>query len=242
MNRKSILALISMFALVGPLPAALVLLTDNFDTGSYGASTFNDYLAADQGGTLAAITFTMSAPGGDWSTQHSNGGGMLIANAAGNNWVSLNHNFATDANSYSTPLEIQFDARVTDGAAWSWLGFGIGSAQGTDFYSQPFGVNFTQSAGAHTYKFEFSDLAGTGSAFNGVSNGAKVDSYIDSVFQGSAYRTLSAADGYLTFKQDQWDGWSIGHVDNLSITLIPEPHSALLGGLGLLALLRRRRG
>jgi hypothetical protein len=32
-----------------------------------------------------------------------------------------------------------------------------------------------------------------------------------------------------------------GEIDNLSVTLIPEPGAALLGGLGLLALLRRRR-
>jgi uncharacterized protein (TIGR03382 family) len=32
-----------------------------------------------------------------------------------------------------------------------------------------------------------------------------------------------------------------GEIDNLSVSLIPEPGAALLGGLGLLTLLRRRR-
>lgn len=32
-----------------------------------------------------------------------------------------------------------------------------------------------------------------------------------------------------------------GTVDNLSLTVVPEPSAALLGGLGMLALLRRRR-
>ena len=198
---------------------AAPLLTDNFNTPSYGASVFNNSLAADQAGSLATIPYTTSAPGGDWSTQHSNGNAMLIANAAGNNWVSPNHDFSIEANLANKPLVIQFDAWVDGGQAWAWLGFGIGAAQGTDFYAQPYGKNFVQSAGAHTYKFVISDTAGTGSAFNGVTNGAKVDYYIDSAYQNTATVTLAAGTGYITFKQDQWDGWSIGHVDNLSIEM-----------------------
>lgn len=198
---------------------AAPLLTDNFNTGSYGASTFNNFLAADQGGSLATVSYSASAPGGDWSTQHSNGGAMLIANAGSNNWVSLNHDFSVEANLANKPLTIQFDAWTTDGAAHSWLGFGIGASQGTDFYAQPYGKNFVQSAGTHNYRFVISDTAGTGSAFNGITNGAKVDLYVDSVFQSTTTVTLSPGAGYITFKQDQWDGWSIGRVDNLSIEM-----------------------
>lgn len=218
MKSKSILRFSTITLLLGTACGA-PLLTDNFNSPSYGASTFNSYLAADQAGSLATISYTTSAPGGDWSTQHSNGDAILIANAGGNNWVSLNHDFSVEANLINKPLVIQFDARTTDGQPWAWLGFGIGPAQGTDFYSQPYGINFAQSAGAHTYKFVISDTAGTGSAFNGVTNGAKVEMFIDGVSQGTTTKTLSAGDGYITFKQDQWDGWSIGHVDNLSIEM-----------------------
>jgi hypothetical protein len=34
---------------------------------------------------------------------------------------------------------------------------------------------------------------------------------------------------------------TIANIDNLSITAVPEPSAALLGGLSVLALLRRRR-
>ncbi len=37
------------------------------------------------------------------------------------------------------------------------------------------------------------------------------------------------------------DGSNV-EVDNITLTAIPEPATALLGGLGFLALLRRRRG
>jgi hypothetical protein len=38
----------------------------------------------------------------------------------------------------------------------------------------------------------------------------------------------------------EWD-WSAGYFSNLSLEQVPEPSTALLGGIGLLALLRRRR-
>ncbi|MBN8459357.1 MAG: autotransporter-associated beta strand repeat-containing protein [Verrucomicrobia bacterium] len=195
------------------------LLTDNFNTPSYGASTFNSYLGADQGGSLATIPYAASAPGGDWSTQHSNGNAMLIANAAGNNWVSPNHDFSIEANLANKPLVIQFDAWVTGGVDWAWLGFGLDSAQGTYVENQKYWTLVRQSEGTHTHKFVISDTAGTGSAFNGTANGAKVDHYVDSVYQSTSTLTLNPGDGYITFQQDRWDGWSIGHVDNLSVEM-----------------------
>ncbi len=231
MKAKSIFRFTSIAVVLTSVHAA-PLLTDNFNTNSYGASTFNSYLAADQAGSIAPITYAANASGGDWAAQHSNGGALLLANA-GNSWASLNHDFSIEANLANKPLVIQFDAWVTDGQSWAWLGFGIGPAQGTDFYAQPYGKNFTQSAGSHTYKFVISDTAGTGSGFNGITNGSKVDFYIDSVYQSTTTVTLNAGAGFITFKQDQWDGWSIGHVDNLSIEMdTPFPGSETLTWTG----------
>lgn len=230
-----------LFICASPLYASTVLLTDNFNTGSYGASTFNNYLSTDQGGSLATISYTTSSPGGDWTTQHSNGGAMLIANGGGNNWVSLNHDFSTAPTATNPTLVVEFDAWVTDGVSYAWLGFGIGPVQGTDFYSQPYGTNFVQADGVRNYRFVISDTLGTGTAFNGITNGAKVAMYVDSVHQSTSTVTLNPGDGYITFKQDQWDGFSIGRVDNLSISVVPEPCAALLGCIGMLMQLRRRR-
>jgi len=146
---------------------------------------------------------------------------MLVANAAANNWASLNHDFSADANTASSPLVIQFDAWVDGGASYAWLGFGIDSSQGTDFYGAAYGQNFAQSAGPATYKFVLSDSTGLGSAFNGVANGAIVKFYKNNVLQSTTTATLASGSGYLTFKEDQWDGYSIGHVDNLSISVSP---------------------
>lgn len=239
MNRKTIQAL--LFICASPLYASTVLLTDNFNTGNYDASTFNNDLATDQGGSLATISYTTSAPGGGWTTQHSNGGAMLIANGGGNNWVSLNHDFSVDPTVSNPTLVIQFDAWVDGGVSYSWLGFGIGAVQGATFLDLPYGTNFPQSAGTHNYKFVITDTVGTGTAFNGTTNGAKVAMYVDSIFQSTSTVTLNLGDGYITFKQDPWDGYSVGHVDNLSVSIVPEPGAALLGGLGMLCLLRRRR-
>ena len=51
-------------------------------------------------------------------------------------------------------------------------------------------------------------------------------------------------DGVITFTMDTtWDGSNanIGYLNAMRLEAIPEPSTALLGGLGLLALLRRRR-
>ena len=87
--------------------------------------------------------------------------------------------------------------------------------------------------------FVLSDANGSGSAFS-ASNGANdmVKMYVN----GSLTNTftgldLDTADQYLSFHAAGTETY----IDNLSITAIPEPGAALLGGLGMLALLRRRR-
>jgi autotransporter-associated beta strand protein len=207
-------------ALTVPL-AGDVLLSDNFNSSSYGAGAFNSTLSADQQGLLAPLIYTVSAPGGDWSTQHGNGGAMLIANAGNNNWVSPNFDFSTVANSLNRPLVIEFDAWVTATTnPDAWLGFGIDPAQGTYVEDQNYSRLVRLSAGTHSYKFVFSDAAGTGSAFNGVTNGARVQLFIDNISQGTTTTTLSPGDGYITFQQDRWSGYSIGLVDNLSVSVV----------------------
>jgi hypothetical protein len=86
--------------------------------------------------------------------------------------------------------------------------------------------------------FIISDVTGGGSAFT---NGASTD-IVKMYVNGSLTNTftglnLGTDDQYISFHARN----SIAYIDNLSITAIPEPSAALLGGLGLLALLRRRR-
>lgn len=249
--RKIPLAALVAFTIAGSASATTLLVNDNFNSTSLGSGNINSTLGADQTGSVATVGYSYYDAGGSYMINHGNGGAMeLWGGFYGNKvWVSLNRDFATDANAANQPLEIQFDVAGTVPGYYpfnqSWLGFGLGAAQGTFFGSQPVGkqinlLNLTST----TYKLVFSDLAGTGSAFNGITNGAKVDYYINGIFQSTSTTTLSS--GYITFDTDPWDADNSGnhataYIDNLSVSLIPEPSAALLGGLGLLCLLRRRR-
>jgi hypothetical protein len=249
MKKPPISSLLITAGFVATSSASTLLLSDNFNTPSYNWYEFNNSIAADQGGTLTAtgpVTYTTSTGGDGYTAQHSNGGNMLLTSDGwgGNGaMASPNHNFATDANTANKPLAIQFDMWATAGDASDWIGFGLNGGQGQLFYEGSYGFAATVGDGIHNYKLLISDTAGTGSGFNGITDGAKIEFYKDNVLQQTITETLGTSDGYITFRTipSQWTGWNIGLVDNLSVSLVPEPSAALLGGLGLLGLLRRRR-
>jgi hypothetical protein len=224
---------------------AVVLLTDNFNTDQ-SAVTFNDSLEEDQTGTLSPLSWTVS---GGFGATIRTGGRMILNNQGagfGGGWASLDYNFATSANAANSPLNIQF-TYWADSAAGpsSWVGFGLSANQGAYFFDSPVGIAVTQGQ-VQTVKVLISNTAGTGSGFNGITNGAKVETFINGVSQGTFAKTLTASQGFITFRVAAgiWGGdssWGLGHVDNLSVSLVPEPSTALLSGLGILAMLRRRR-
>jgi hypothetical protein len=254
------LAALAAFTLAGPASAA-VLLTDNFNTNNENATTFNTNLATDQGGSLATVSYTTVYSLGH-EAQHSNSGTMLlVGNLPGfprtNIYASLNHNFATDANTLDQALEIKFNLSVGDGfTPTSWASIALGASQnvtatsaGNQFSSTFMDDNTTEqysdgtSVGS-TITFADGDLitlllsntAGTGSAFNG--NGSVAKLYVNGTLGGTwTGLNLGAGDGFLSFQANDVNA----RIDNLSISAIPEPSAALLGGLGMLALLRRRR-
>ncbi|MBN8460812.1 MAG: autotransporter-associated beta strand repeat-containing protein [Verrucomicrobia bacterium] len=199
------------------------LLTDNFNTPSYNWWEFNNSIAADQGGTLAALPYTTNTGGDGYTAQHSNGGNMLLTSDGWGGWgatASPNHNFATTANTTNKPLEIQFDLWSTGGDDPDWIGFGLNGGQGQLFYEGVYGFAPRVQDGKHNYKLVISDTAGTGSGFNGITDGAKIEFYKDNVWQETITETLGTSDGYITFRTipSAWTGWNIGLVDNLKIT------------------------
>ncbi|TAE92148.1 MAG: hypothetical protein EAZ81_03790 [Verrucomicrobia bacterium] len=212
---------------------AVVLLTDNFNT---------TVVADDQTGTLAPVTYTTS----DLAARS---GGALILNYQGNGgWgasASLNYNFATSANDLNSPLTIEFDMWADSAPLGiAWVGYGLGASQGGLFYEYSIGDLIRQSDGLRSIKLVISDTAGTGSGFNGITNGALVETFINGTSQGAVAKTLTANDGYLTFRGNPagWaGGWGLGYVDNLSVSVVPEPSAALLGCMSMLAFLRRKR-
>lgn len=79
-----------------------------------------------------------------------------------------------------------------------------------------------------------------GSAFNG--NGSEATILIGATNYGT-FTLPRQSDAFLTFSAFNYghDEFGLGTFDNLSVSLVPEPGTVPLGGLGALALLRRRR-
>jgi hypothetical protein len=88
---------------------------------------------------------------------------------------------------------------------------------------------------------------------NGEFSGDRLMSRNDSMVTSGVYQTFTASSNPVP-ADSPWIGnqiqlrllnsgtrTSFAIIDNVSLTVIPEPHATLLGGLGLLALLRRRR-
>lgn len=259
------LCALAAFTIAGSASAATLLLSDNFDESSANevAETFNSNLGATQSGSLATTTYTIGS-GNSNAAQHSNAGNNLtvatFTDTRGFGRVSLNNNFATQANAADQPLEVSFNLGTVFGYATNtdrWVSFSIGSAQ-NQFITQDYvGVLFraagqtqtlnggTQLGGTPNWTandvvtIRLSGTGGTGSAFS--TNGTEATISIGANNIGT-FDIGQRADAFMTFSViNDTSEFGGGNFDNLNVTLIPEPSAALFGGLGLLALLRRRR-
>jgi len=267
------LILVAFLGLAGAAHASITLFTDNFNTDggrpfdNSGPGSFNDFLANDQGGTLATKTYSGSssnggAVGGFFYSIHGYQGTLYIE-GADNSKIGLNHNFATNANALDLALKIDFTLSVGGGGTTTAEGvsFGIGNNAIADYdatgnmFSSFFlagnqtgtrqyaagniissAINFTDG---DLFTYVISDASGTGSAFDAGTGNAMVKFYRNNQLQQTfTGLTFGANDGFINMEAA---GNVNGFFDNLSVQAIPEPSAALLGGLGLLAMLRRRR-
>lgn len=267
--KTTFLAALAVFTIAAPLQAMTVLLTDHFNGSSGGNQVVSSGYAADQGGTLGSVSYSVAGPGNSWNTQRGNIDNGLGAVAYDNGRFSLNRDFSVDANNYGQALQISFDAYASGFSSSSgWGSFTVGSSQnGFSFEAgSKFGFNFRQSKSAETYAYQngilenlgdtnylsfasdsftilLTNTAGTGSAFNGTGSVAKF--YVGgNLLSTTTLDQLGTGDGYLSFggMPASWGaGGGQANIDNLAVAVVPEPGAALLGGLGTLALLRRRR-
>lgn len=265
-----VLAAQAVFILAGPVSAATLLFQDNFNTPLMGDGVFNTTgaLTSDQSGTAATKTYTTSLGGGwDGAYQRGNGGTWLMYAGAGGFGStdmrgSLNYDIADAANTLGLSLEISFNISVSSavgGDTSQWTSFTVGGGQNPFVNDAGVGFSslFRDSGGTQQFSnggeigssasytdnqlitFVLSDATGGGSAFSG-SNGSNdivkmyVNGSLTNTFTGL---NLDASDQYISFHA----GNTVANIDNLTITAIPEPSAALLGGLGVLALLRHRR-
>ena len=269
MKKHCISSLLVTAGFVGACSASTLLLSDDFDDTNSGVSGFNDNLASTQSGTLATTAYSLQGSG--YVAQHGNGGTLgvsgilLVATASdgsGNGSVSLNNNFATQANAANQALQITFNINSVDtyGDTSRWVQFNVGNSQHLDVGNSTVGAGVLfrvngatgllsggggiGSAGTWSTNdlvtITLTDTAGTGSAFNG--NGSKATISIGATNYGT-FTLAQQTNAYLTFSAYNYglDQFGIGRFDNLNVTLVPEPGASLLGGLGMLALLRRRR-
>ncbi len=230
-------------ALPVPPRTSQLLLEDDFDSVSESTAGFNTTLAADQQGTLAPVSYTVTTAGQDWQAQHGNTAAMLLVGDAGYGaTAALNQDFSTPANAFDLPLSIQMDARVTDTTVpGCWSSIGIGSAK--NIIANDGRIRFgilpilngsmqvwingirqlpdTSHAG-NTFRIVLSNTAGTGSAFNG--NGSKAKLYDGTTLVGTyPLPQLGSGEGYLSFSANPYNGsWNITRIDNLSITLVSD--------------------
>jgi hypothetical protein len=227
-------------------------------------------LTADQACTAATQTYTtvganfayQRGNGGNW-LMHASG---AVPGSGTNMQGSLNYDIAAAANSLSSALEISFNMSVTAVSDDQlWTSFTIGNQiPFVNASSVGFGALFRDSGGTQQFSnttlningeaseigssatftdgqlitFIISDSTGSGSAFTNDASTDIVKMYVN----GSLTNTftglnLGTDDQYISFHAAGTETY----IDNLTITAIPEPAAALLGSLGMLALLRRRR-
>lgn len=220
-----------------------LLLSDHFNSASYGASAFNSTLANDQQGLLKPITYSVRTGGQDWQAQHGNGSVMLlVGDASYGSLASLNEDFSIAANGLNRPISFQFDAWAGDtGNGDCWASVALGSGQ--NIYAFDSGAKFgilpkingamevwvngalatTTSHSGNNYRIVLSDTTGIGSAFN--SNGSQAALYNGSTLVGSyTLPQLGTGDGYLSFGANPYNGsWNITRIDNLNISHILSP-------------------
>ena len=268
----AILAAPLLLAAVQSAPADLLLLGDDFTvTGTPDTYDANYNVPLRQTGAAAPASWSEQGQAWQIQAGNGGNDQMLLARFADNDLsvpspaAYLDVDFAPYVNLDNAVLEIQFDGRTEDGQGddANWFSLNLSNTLPVQGFvnTGTFGVLFRLNGGIQVwdggenlmpvveptftsvlntfsnFRVRLSDTAGTGSAFAG--NGAQAEIFANGNLVG-AY----------TIDQNVLTGAYIGvggfnglhHIDNLTITTVPEAGTAGLAFLGmvLLRVLRRR--
>lgn len=216
-------------------------------SGSVGGASQSFGLVGFNGSALTSTTFT-SATNGNWqpsditfATTGSNnymyyGGGsdtnfnrsQLNADgtSAGRTTVALSAVSGTFPASFNDYALTASGRVLTFGANGFWV------SDVNKFVSNAISLS-------QTYAFSATESTASGDMGANARDFALLGNDIYAVSNTNIYRyTLNDTTGAITFVSANSHGFNSG---NVQIAAIPEPSTALLGGLGMLALLRRRR-
>lgn len=235
---KSILPSLVLLGSASLAPAAITLLDSTFDFNNIGANTNlqNGASANWPGGGAAQLLDNTS--GSQWYNGNATGGGVQSVSLASSYITQQLNDGATPVMTSSTvgqQFDISFYAASRKGASAPLTGiFGVGL--------QAYNGNTFES----TLTYQRYQL-GTDADATTIDLGLSMGQWTANAINLSLTTPLDASPSNirLVFAQLNQFGSGIGSneagIDNVSIALVPEPSAALLGGLGILALLRRRR-
>lgn len=224
---KSLISFAVFFAVLASLPAALTLTSENF-TGKGGNPSGGHWFSIT-GWTESNTTINSFADFGL-------GTGSSAINDAGG-----------DPNTTVTP------GIGPDGYLYASIGTRGNLLADTSALNIT-GVNYFRAAAGQGAPLVISIYSAPSGAFappDGTAIGASGATLLSSQTFGSGTATQSfnlnfslagiGADENIIVHFSKGTGGSFAYVDTLTFALVPEPSAALFGGLGMLALLRRRR-
>jgi len=236
--------------------AATVLYSENFNGEGTAVGVYDDGTTPEINfGSIGILQSTGASQGGNagdaaWSLSNSGIGQNGLRFGNGYNWATgLNAATILLAGGFS----VAFDYTVA-GDAENWMAVRVGSGGENSFVNAAdvtFGALARGDGRMQTFENAAADSFGTATV--GATRSARFNYEFTSWAAGATVTFTGIIDGNTVatdiFTWDATDdmkivfaGYADGTlVDNIVVSAIPEPSSALLGGLGLLALLRRRR-
>ncbi|MES2983084.1 MAG: hypothetical protein V4727_12290 [Verrucomicrobiota bacterium] len=247
-NIGKLLSIAACFAAVSSANAATLMQT-NFNSLATGAVTDANLNSVTTGGVWTldtarvGATYTIEGPNGDRAlladdTDNNNNGVQIFTTVVLNNVanfsvdaVTWNFDTAARRTAANRGVRYEFFSGATSVASLVWSNSGTLNLTGT---------NTASGTSGQTVLFAWDETASEVRDFTAVFQGTA----LNLTFGGQSLSVNlggSSIDRMSVYSSASDTGNRGVYLDNMLVTQIPEPSAALLGGIGVLMLLRRRR-